>query len=190
MASDLQIPLPGGDFGALIRDLRSGLRQVLSALEKVVEKIEEIEKRLKDLENGGVRGPLPPGAPRFVYNIDILPSANGSRSFEVSVDGKEGFFLGPRLAGLLEFIASGERDRNAVDPLVGWRSWEELTSLKDSAGKGFRRAYVNTMVNLLRDTLLHEGFSRDLIQTNKEKGVRLRLKHSSRGPRHALIPGL
>jgi hypothetical protein len=188
----MQGPSQKSKLSALIQGLRSELRQVLGVLENVIGKIEQIEKRLEDLEGAGADGPhvpAPPGAPAIAYNLQILPCASGS-GFRVSVDGKEDFALGPRLAGLLGFIATGEKNRGAADPLVGWRSWEELTSLTDSHDKNFRKAYVNSMVNLLRDKLEDQGYSRDVIQTNKEKGVRLALKYSSRGRLRPSSPGL
>jgi DNA-binding winged helix-turn-helix (wHTH) protein len=44
------------------------------------------------------------------------------------------------------------------------------------------------MVNLLRKTLRKNGYDSNLIQTNKEKGVRLALKHSARGLPQASTP--
>jgi hypothetical protein len=193
MVSHVPVAVPRISIEAAIQGLRSELRQVLGVLGKVVEKIEQIEKKLKDLENASTSGPtvpIPPDAPRIVYNFEILPCANGSASFDISIDGGKSFPLGKRLGGLLGFIASGDKNRGVADPLIGWRSWEELTFLKDSSGKHFRKAYVNSMVNLLRDKLEGQGFSRDVIQTNEEKGVRLALKRGSRGLLRASTPGL
>jgi hypothetical protein len=184
MASDLQTPLPKSDFVALLRDLRSELRQVLTSLEKVVEKIEQVERKLKELESagaGGSVGPIGGGAFGFARNLEILPCPDGSGAFEVSIDGKEGFILGPRLAGFLEFIATGGRDPAGTVPLVGWRSWDELLSLEDFRGNKLRRPYINSMVNLLRKAFVKKGLHRNLIQSNKKQGVRLALKHSFRG---------
>ena len=93
------------------------------------------------------------------------------------------------MAGVLRFIASGDKERGGADPLVGWRSREEIrNSLARPSRKPFRVAYVNGMVNLLRKTLRKNGYDGNLIQTNKEKGVRLALKHSARGLPQASTP--
>lgn len=192
MVGDVTVAAPQASSEGYIRELRRGLRQVLGVLEDLIAKIEKIEKRLKELENAGTgrtSGPLPPGAARVAYNLEITPCANGSGAFEVSIDGGESFSLGPRLAGVLRFIASGDKERGGADPLVGWRSREQIRdSLARPSRKPFRVAYVNGMVNLLRKTLRKNGYDSNLIQTNKEKGVRLALKHSARGLPQASTP--
>ena len=117
MVGDVTVAAPQASSEGYIRELRRGLRQVLGVLEDLIAKIEKIEKRLKELENAGTgrtSGPLPPGAARVASNLEITPCANGSGAFEVSIDGGESFSLGPRLAGVLRFIASGDKERGGA----------------------------------------------------------------------------
>ena len=193
MAKDVPIASPRFNVAASIRDLRRELRQVLGSLEGVIGKIEQIEEALKLLEKAstGCAGiSILTGASRLAYNLEILPRADGSGSVEFSIDGRSKFSLGPRLAEVFQFIASGDKDRSSADPLVGWRSRSEIIGfLQNSTGKLFRKSYVNNMVHLLRDALRTAGYDRNLIQTHKEKGVRLALKRGGRGIQGALPPG-
>jgi hypothetical protein len=114
------------------------------------------------------------------HNLDIQPQPDGSA--EMMIDGGRKFFLGPRLAEVFKFIASAGKDGAGEDPLVGWRSRQEILKfLSDSTGEEFRKQYVNNMVHLLKKALRKAGYDRGLIQTNRQKGIRFALKRGAQG---------
>jgi len=162
----------------------------MGGLDKLTVKLEEIERELALLEGQGIgcAGPPPPGPVQVAYNLDIQPRPDGSA--EVAIDGGRKFSLGPRLADVFEFLASGEKDRCGTDPLVGWRSRREILQfLKDSTGKDFRRSYVNNMVHLIKKALRKAGYNHSLIQTHRKKGIRLAFKRGAQGLLKALASG-
>src|ERR1017187_9200997 len=108
MTCELQMQLPRINIVASIRELRRKLRLVLGILDALTDKVAEIERELAVMEgarNVGTGEPPSPGDP-IAYNLDIRTRANGS--VEVTIDGGEKFSLGPRLAEVFRFLASGD----------------------------------------------------------------------------------
>jgi hypothetical protein len=158
-----------------IKELRRRLRLVMRAIDEALDKLGAIELGLKNLESlapaytGCVVGP---SSGPIVYNLDVQKRYD--ESIVVSINGGEPFILGPRLAGVFQFISEGGC---SSDDLIGWRSREEiLKSLPNFVGTELRIGYVNSLINLLKNKLTKAGYDRDLIQTSREKGVRLALK--------------
>lgn len=181
MTCELQMQLPRINIGASIRELRRKLRLVLGILDALTDKVAEIERDLAVMErarNVCPDGPPPPVDDPIAYNLEIRTRANGS--VEVTIDGGEKFSLGPRLAEVFRFLASGDKERGGNDELVGWRSRAEINKfLNDSTGKQLRACYVNNLVHLLRMALSKAHYDSKLIQSHRQKGYRFALKHSS-----------
>jgi hypothetical protein len=175
------MPVPIINIGASIRELRRRLRLVLGILDALTDKVAEIERELAVMErarNVVPDGPPPPVDEPIAYNLEIRTRANGS--IEVVIDSGEKFSLGPRLAEVFRFLSSAEKQRGGNDELVGWRSRDEINKfLNDSMGKQPRACYVNNLVHLLRMALSKAHYDSNLIQSNRQKGYRLALKHSS-----------
>jgi hypothetical protein len=181
MTSEVQRQLPMINIGASIRELRRKLRLVLGILDALTDKVAEIERELAVLEgarNVGSGGLPPSSDDQIAYNLDIRTRANGS--IEVVIDGGVKFSLGPRLAEVFRFLASADKERGGNDELVGWRSRAEINKfLNNTTGKQLRACYVNNLVHLLRKALSKAHYDSNLIQSHRQKGYRLALKHSS-----------
>jgi hypothetical protein len=177
------VATPRINFGASIRDLLHEVRLIRSALEAQIERLDRIERDLVFLS--GIRttgaGNLPPsGTGPVAYNLDMKQRADGS--VELVIDGGDRFSLGPRLAEVFQFLASGDKDRSGKDPLAGWRSRTEIIEfLEKHTGKRFSKNYVNGMVYLLKKALTKARYDRGLIQTHRQKGVRLAYKRGAQG---------
>jgi len=184
MASAMQMPLPMNDNSVLIPDARRRLRQVMSILEALIGKTEKIEIDLARMENSrvGVVGRIrTTSVVPFSYNLDI--QARYDDSIAVSFDGGAKIILGPRLASVFMFlaIASGGSAGNGGGTMAGWRSRSEILDyLEQSAKKKFRISYVNNVIHLLRAKLIKAGYDPRIIQTHREKGVRLAIKCGDR----------
>jgi hypothetical protein len=183
MTNEKQLPLPRNNNGALVRDMRRRLRLALNTLDALIGKIEIIEKDLALIESslsldaGWIHKS---GEDPVAYNLDIHSHPDGS--VEVAIDSGDKFTLGPRLAEIFQFIASCDKEYNGNDGLVGWSSREEIKDyLSKFASKQLRISYVNNLVHLLREKLYKAGYDRNLIQTHRQKGVRLAMKRSARG---------
>jgi len=190
MAIDLPPAEPRTGNGAFIRDLRHELRLALGILDSLTAKIESIEHRLAMLEAPGIGSggysPTPPPV-RVAHNLEIQPRPDGSA--EMTIDSGRKLSLGPRLAEVFQFLASGEKSGAGADPLVGWRSRPEILKfLSDSTGEEFRKSYVNNMVHLLRKALRKAGYDRGLIQTHRQKGIRFALKRGAQGVLKSITP--
>ncbi len=191
MTVNYQLPLLSSNNES-IKELRRRLRLVMRSLDELLDKIGTIERDLKILEGvaqvspGCIIGPI---TGPIVYNLDIQKRYDDS--IVVSINGGESFILGPRLAGVFQLISGGSC---SSDDLIGWHSREEIMkSLHNFAGHELRIGYVNSLINLLKDKLTKAGYDRDLIQTSREKGVRLALKRRDvRGVKgdYALSPSI
>jgi hypothetical protein len=162
---------------------RRELRQVVGALERLIDRIEQLEQEINSLQSacatrtvdGNCR--IPGGAEPTVYAIDVHKLSNGS--VEVALDGGRKFKLPPQLAEVFLFIASGGKNPDHHDPLVGWRTRTEiLECLTRSSGRTYHRRFVNNLINRLKDVLTGAGYSRGLIQTHRRQGVRLAYRRS------------
>ena len=172
---------PRINFGASISDLLHEVRLIRSSLEAQIARLDRIECELKVLSgvcSSSTSKPFACGPGVVAYNLHKHELPDGSVEF--SIDGGKKFSLGPRLAGVFQFLYSG--DNPSGDELVGWRSRKEIIKfLADSTdGKSFPSSYPNNMVNKLRDALQNAGYRRDLIQTHDQKGIRLAYKRRAR----------
>ena len=168
------LPFPSSNNES-IKELRRRLRLVMRAIDEALDKLATLERDLKILEGFVQVSPgciIGPSMGPIVYNLDVQKRYDDS--IVVSINGGDPFVLGPRLAGVFQFISTGGC---SSDDLIGWRSREEiLKSLNNFAGSELRIGYVNSLINLLKDKLSKAGYDRDLIQISREKGVRLALK--------------
>lgn len=170
---------------ASLRILLHDVRLLQSALEAQIPRLERIELDLVTLQrmlpsHAGHKPVAPQPCRDVVYNLHVDPHSNGTVVF--SIDGGAEFSLAPRLAEVFQFIASGAKEGRGDDPLVGWRRRADIKAfLEQHAGKSVSAGYVNSMVNLLRDSLDKAGYDRGLIQTHARLGVRLALKRSAQG---------
>jgi hypothetical protein len=179
----MQVAEPRINYRASIRDLLHDVRLIQSCLDAQADRLSRIAGDLKfmaELQASG--GGLPPvaDAEPVVYNLRAVDLSDGHVEF--TIDGGSKFSLGPRLAEVFLFLASGEKDSAAQDPLVGWRTRSNvLRFLEQRAGRTFPDRYVNNIVNLLRDALRDAQYDRSLIQTHRQKGIRLAFKRGA-GP--------
>ena len=173
---------PRFNFDASIRDLLREVRLARAGLDAQVDRLDRLELDLVELLGGrfaGPVGPLPPGPGRVAHNLEIEARHDGFAV--VSIDGGRKFVLAPQLAEVFRFIATGEKERSDKDPLVGWRSRDEvLDLLMESAGRRFPRRYVNNLAHRLRQALRKAGYDWNLIQTHRQKGVRFALKRGAK----------
>ena len=153
-----------------------------NCLEGQVDRLDGLERELVALSrscSGGVGYGTTIDVGQVAYNLEIQSRPDGSAVF--SIDGGRKFVLAQQLAEVLRFIASGEKDRSGSDLLVGWRSRTEVLSfLADSAGRSYEPRYLNNLVHRLRMALKKADYHCDLIQTNRQKGVRFALKREVR----------
>jgi len=182
MVIPVPVVAPRINFSLSIRDLLHEVRVVRSGLEAQIERLDRMERDLSVL--AGTR-PDPDGAHivHFTSQVacNLLTRQNADGSVVVVIDGGAPFSLGPRLAEVFEFIATAEKDRDGNDALVGWRSRAEvLQLLGGSQGRPFHPRYVNNIVHLLKEALRKAGYDRNLIQTNRQRGIRLALKRGQR----------
>jgi len=142
-----------------LRDLLHDLRLVRNALEAQIERIDRLEYEIKALVRGSGAGAGPfGGSTPVAHNLMIDSQPDGSVRF--AIDGGKSFTLPPRLAEVFLFLASGEKGASDDDALVGWRSRTEISAFQGGRRKALRTALYNPK----------------LIQTHRQKGVRLAYK--------------
>ena len=154
-----------------------------------IDRIDALERELKKLIEAylkGVEG-LPPGdvdtLSPVAHNLTIQPQYDDS--LVVTIDAGKTFTLPQRLAQVFRYLASGDKDYSGNDSFVGWRSRLEIIGfLEKHTGKTISNNYVNGMVYLLRKALRKAGYNQKLIQTHRQKGVRLAYKYGAQGPPH------
>jgi hypothetical protein len=180
MAKGEPVATPRINVGASIRDLMHDVRLIRSALEAQIERLECDERELQILLRAGAGSTISSGADPVANNLLIKEHADGAVEF--AIDGGKSFTLGPRLAELFLFLASGDKGRGGADALAGWRSRTEIVAfLEKHSGKRITRNYVNGMVYLLKKALLKAQYDRNLIQSHRQKGVRLAYKRGIQG---------
>jgi hypothetical protein len=173
---------PRINYDASIRMLVHDVRVTRANLAAQMARLDRIEYDLVSLLQTcapfEVKGPGG-GSAKVAHNLDMRHRADGS--LEVAIDGGGKLLLGPRLAEVFQFLAAGGKDSSGKDPLVAWRSRDEIAKfLQAGAGKPFRKSYVNGMVHLLKEALRKAGYDRSLIQTHRQKGIRLAYKSGSK----------
>jgi hypothetical protein len=154
-----------------VRVTRANLAAQMTRLDRIEYDLVSLLQACAPFEIKGAGG----GSTRVAHNLDMRHRADGS--VEVAIDGGGKILLGPRLAEVFQFLATGSKDLSGKDPLVAWRSRDEIVKfLQAGAGKPFRKEYVNNMVHLLKEALRKAGYDRSLIQTHRQKGIRLAYK--------------
>lgn len=165
-----------------IRDMLHEVRLVRTCLGAQIDRLDRMEFDLTTMRGGRIApgsGEPPPAPERVAHNLEIEVRHDGYGV--VSIDGGRKFVLAPQLAEVFRFIATGDKERSERDPLVGWRSREEvLDLLLESAGRRYPRRYVNNLVHRLRQTLRKAGYDWNLIQTHRQKGVRFAFKRGAK----------
>ena len=173
---------PRFNVPASFRDALHELRLVRSSLEGQIDRLDRLEQELVTLSrscSGGIGGGPPSDLGQVAYNLEIQSRPDGSAV--VVIDGGRKFVLAQQLSEVFRFIASGDKDRSGSDPLVGWRSRSEILDfLADSAGRSYEPRYVNNLVHRLKKALRKADYDRNLIQTNRQKGVRFAFKRGAR----------
>jgi hypothetical protein len=181
MVAGMRVVAPRINLGSSMRDLLHEVRLIQSSLDAQLSRLERVERDLvvlSGVRSAGSAGLMVSGTEPVALNLHSRICSDGSVDF--SIDGGAKFSLGPRLAEVFQFLASGDKDRSGQDVLVGWRSRREIISvLENSTGKKISGNYVNSIVYLIRRALLGAGYDRNLIQTHRQKGVRLAYKCSS-----------
>jgi len=170
-----------------VRDWLHDLRLLRNCLEAQIERLDRMELEMDALMSlhgaGSSASTVAPGAQPVALNLHIQPQPDGSARFVI--DGGTSFSLAPRLAEVFQFLASGDKDRSAEDGLVGWRSRREIVLfLEKSTGKAFTTRYLNGMVYLLKKALREAGYDGRLIQTHRQKGIRLAYKGGTQSLLH------
>ena len=183
-ATSVPTPTPKINFIVSARDWLHDLRLVRSALEAQIERLDRLEFEMDNLMSFDGRDagtPGPPGTQPVALTLEIQPQPDGSA--RIVIDGGSSLLLSPRLADVFQFLASSEKDRTAKDGLVGWRSRMEIVLfLEKHAGKAFTTRYLNGMVYLLKKALREAGYDARLIQTHRQKGVRLAYQGGTQTP--------
>jgi DNA-binding winged helix-turn-helix (wHTH) protein len=91
--------------------------------------------------------------------------------------GGESFFLSPRLAQLLQFLAAGAQEGSDKRALVSWKSKIEIAAyMEKRARKAISRGYVSYMIHRLRRVLKDSHYDPNLIQSHPQNGYRLALR--------------
>jgi hypothetical protein len=179
MAKEMSGTKPRINLAASARDLLRDVRLIRKCLDAQLGRLERVERELSVLASSSGADPsnaVPLGGGPMAHNLEINPLPDGSVEF--AIDGGDTFSLGPRLAEVFQYLASGDKDRSGQDALVVWRSRMEIIAyLEKRAGKAFRTNYVNGMVYLLKNALQNAGYDPKLIQTHRKKGIRLAFKH-------------
>lgn len=165
-----------------------------NSLDVQAKRIDSIERELKKVIeaylNGVARPPELGGYNTQEFAMDpvahnLIAQPRHDDSLEVTIDDGETFSVPRRLAQVFSLIVSGGKDPTGKDPLVGWRSRTEIVAfLEKNTGKRFSKRYINQMIYLLKCALREAGYNPKLIQTHRQKGVRLALKPGALGPLH------
>ena len=179
MAGSVQ---PRFNVPASFRDAVHEVRLVRGSLERQIDKLDRLERELVALScscSGGIDKVPPPDLGQVAYNLEIQPRPDGSAV--ISIDGGRKIVLSQQLAEFFRFIASGEKDRSGSDPLVGWRSSDQILEfLADAAGRSYEKRYINNLVHRLKGALRKAEYDCNLIQRNRQKGVRFAFKRGAR----------
>jgi hypothetical protein len=171
------------------RRLQAQLERLARRLSDMCDEVDAAAKALEDLVGrlAGVSSVTPRSARRSpeddrmmraeaeagAPSLEVHRLADGTG--EVSVSGRRSFSLPPKLATVLELLlAPGD---TADDGLLGWRTPVELAAAlgKRAPGSVGARA-VSRLVYKLRRCFRDAGENSRLIQTNRERGVRVAVR--------------
>jgi hypothetical protein len=169
---------------ASLRNFKSDLRLVQKSHDAHGDRLEQLigllDMQIADLcRRIGEVGPPPP-RPDALY-VDCQEGVNGSLMF--SIDGGKEFTLPPRLEQFFQYIALGVEAPGGTTGPGRWLSRGEIAAyLERLAHRPFTFAYINEMVRRLRAALAKAGYDRMLIQTHRQRGIRLAVKAGLHGP--------
>lgn len=91
-----------------------------------------------------------------------------------SFDGDKRVVLTPRLSGLISILAADEGETTG-DEIVGFKSVDRITQfMKKHGSSDFKRTSVPQLLTRLRDALDKAGIDVGLIESSRQRGVRLR----------------
>ncbi len=165
-----------------IQDMLYEVRRVRANLGAQIDRLDRMELDLTTMRGGRIAiasGQPPPAPERVAHNLEIEVRHDGYGV--VSIDGGRKFVLAPQLAEVFRFIATGDRSRSEKDPLVGWRTRDEIREfLADTEGRSYPRRYVNNLVHRLRQALRKAGYDLNLVQSHRQKGVRFAFKRGAK----------
>lgn len=166
---------PRISVAATLRIFLHDLRLIRNCLDAQIERIDRIEREIETvlagLDAGAISGAGPGSDPVALH---LFSRSHSDGSVDYAIDGGKEFSLTPRLAELFQFIASGDKEHDAPDALVSWRTKHEVKSHLESTSRltiSFRN--INQMVLRLRRVLETSGYDPMLIQTHRQKGLRL-----------------
>jgi hypothetical protein len=167
----------GGD---LLRALLAQVQAILAARDHHSISLARLEQKLLLMLASGEKSDLAPGralleAPGVALARSLLLTRNPDDSASVEIDGGKAFHLPPRLADVLECLASPGAE--SAGSLVPWKSRDSVREwLEVKACKKLDGQYVNKLICKLRWRLERAGLDRRLIQSHPSKGVRFALK--------------
>ncbi len=193
MTNGMLPPTPRFNAEATMRNWRREIRLIAGALEAQIERLERLELEMVTYcaaQTKFVGGTCTISSAEPVARnmlVEMHPDGHAT----IALDGGNSFTLAPQLAEVFLFLASGDQEPGSKDPLVGWRSREQILEfLARSADHSLRPRYINNLVHRLKEELQRAGYRGKLIQTHRRKGVRLSYKRSAHGApdRHALAP--
>jgi hypothetical protein len=179
---------PGGRYvsEATRNRWRREIRLILGDLDELIRRLEHLEVEIKnapvvvsaeEVEDGDEGGF---GSEPVVYNVFYQTRPDGHATF--TLDRGKPFTLAPQLAEVFQFLATGKQEPGCNDPLVGWRTREEILEFLAGLGhRNYRKHFVNNLVHRLKQALRDADLNPALIQTHRHKGVRLSYKRSADG---------
>lgn len=184
MSNGTPQPVPRFNTEATLRDWRRVIRLIAGALEAQIVRLERLEVEVTIFgasPSSVVSGTcITPSSEPVARNMLVEMHPDGHAT--IAIDGGNPFKLAPQLAEVFLFLASGDQEPGSKDPLVGWRSREQILEfLARSADRTLRPRYINNLVHRLKEALQRAGYSGKLIQINRRKGVRLSYKRSAHG---------
>jgi hypothetical protein len=185
-----------GGVGGLSR-LKRVLERAASRLEDIVVEIDALAKEVEDVEGfpetPGVTAPprsrrrrspqeqrvLRAEADAGVASLRLAWHADGSA--ELSVNGRPGVRLAPKLATLVAILATP--GRYAEDGLPAWRDKGAVAAeLSKRTGRTLRARDVTRDIYKLRRVLDRAGENEHIVVTNRRGGVRLAVRAPATDP--------
>jgi hypothetical protein len=166
-----------------LQRLASRLSDACDVVDAAAKAMEELAQELPGVsevsrQRGGVRSPeeqrvMRAEADAGASSLQVMRHADGTG--EVSVNGRRPFALPPKLATLLAvLVVPGDE---ADDDLLGWHTKSMVAAaLNKKTGGALSPGAVPKLVYKLRRAFRDAGENWLLIQTNRERGVRLAVR--------------